>query len=221
MTRTTRPDQGRQQAIRAEQGDARRRYFDQRLNAVVVWVPQGDLYVSSNRNEVLSTVLGSCIAVCMHDPVAKLGGMNHFLLPAWHNNDRSESAIAMRYGSNLIGRLINHLLLRGAARERLEVKVFGGGNVLADSGNYGHANADFVEAFLDLEGFKIVARSLRGVKPRRLKFHPASGRALMSEGSAPLPSSSAAAAGRTPPQSGPEGRTPSIDVFDPRFLFLP
>ena len=146
--------------------------------ATMVWVAQADFYVTANPTEVLSTILGSCIAVCIHDPVAACGGMNHFLLPDAPVPTDGLPSIELRYGSYSIERLINAVLSRGGRRDRLEVKVFGGSNVLGTT-NIGHHNADFVEAYLEKEGLPIVARDLRGNAPRRIHYYPTTGLAKM------------------------------------------
>lgn len=146
--------------------------------SVMVWVAQADFYVTANPVEVLSTILGSCIAVCIHDPVAACGGMNHFLLPEAPTPTDGLPSIELRYGSYSIERLINAVLSRGGRRDRLEAKVFGGSNVLGTT-NIGHHNADFVEAYLEKEGVPIVARDLRGTAPRRIHYYPTTGLAKM------------------------------------------
>ncbi|MGQ0455835.1 MAG: chemoreceptor glutamine deamidase CheD [Hyphomicrobium sp.] len=193
----------------------RRIFFDSRLNSLVVWVCQGDYYVSSSPYEILSTVLGSCIAVCMRDPASGCGGMNHFLLPSGGRHDDAASGAALRYGSYSIERLTNALIARGALRERLEVKVFGGANMMSGGANYGHANADFVEAYLKREGLKVMARSLRGNQPRRLRFHPVSGKAQFYEGREIQCAEVAAQESRLALQLRGANVKSSIEIFDP------
>jgi chemotaxis protein CheD len=89
-----------------------------------VHVMQGEYCVSDDRNVILTTILGSCVAACMRDPEAQVGGMNHFLLPG--TDDRSQSCAAESYGVHLMELLVNDLLRHGARRERLEAKLFGG-----------------------------------------------------------------------------------------------
>lgn len=157
----------------------RRLQFDSELNALLVWVGQADYYVSSSPNEVIVTVLGSCIAVCMHDPVAGCGGMNHFLLPEDLGGHTGLPGLSMRYGSYSIERLVNTLISKGARRERLVAKVFGGANVITASSNVGHRNADFVEAYLQREQLKVTGRSLRGNQARKIRFFPTTGKIQM------------------------------------------
>ena len=142
-------------------------------NTIVV--VQGDHAVSRDPETVFSTVLGSCVAVCLHDPVATAGGMNHFLLPGEPANRQGRDI--ERYGVYLMEVLINDLMKIGARRERMQAKVFGGGNILRGLGNIGSANAEFARNFLRHEGIRVVAEDLGGERARRVQFWPASGRA--------------------------------------------
>lgn len=163
--------------------DGRRYFYDKRLNAIVVWVAQGEFYVTRRPYEVISTVLGSCVAVCMRDPITGYGGMNHFLLPFARREPTSAMTPdkMLRYGSYSIERLTNALVARGACRDAIEVKVFGGANVLRTGSNLGHQNADFVESYLKRERLRVVASSLRGDCPRRVRYFPSTGKAFISE----------------------------------------
>jgi chemotaxis protein CheD len=160
----------------------RKSHFDGKADATAMWIYQGDFYVSSRPDLFLTTVLGSCIAVCMRDPVVRCGGMNHFLLPDNEHMSGPSSGIALRYGSYSIERLINAILSRGGKRERLEVKVFGGANMPGGTGlNIGGRNADFIEHYFARERIAIAASDLRGVAPRKIRYYPTTGRAQMSE----------------------------------------
>ncbi len=162
--------------------DARRRYLDQGIGATVIQVLQGDCYVSAAPDEVLTTVLGSCVSACVRDPVARCGGMNHFLLPAGRERPVEDIAAAsLRYGSFAMEQLINTVMASGGHRERLEIKVFGGANVMRGMTAIGHRNADFVEEFLRSEGFEVAAQHLRGIWPRKIQFFPHSGQVRMRE----------------------------------------
>ncbi len=155
--------------------DGRRLRFDRKSNAFAVTVGQADFYVTSNPREYIETVLGSCIAVCMYDPAIRCGGMNHFVLPEEPGNRSNYPSLPLRYGAYSIERLVNALLGYGAHRKRIEAKVFGGGNVVSFGANVGHRNADFVEDYLDREGFTITARHLRGTTARKLRYFPTTG----------------------------------------------
>jgi len=130
------------------------------------------------------TVLGSCISACIRDPVAKVGGMNHFMLPenAGGGGDRwldPQVGLATRYGSFAMEKLINDLLKGGARRERLEIKLFGGGRILASQTDVGTRNIAFVHDFLSKEGYKAAAEDLGGSAPRMLAYFPRTGRACV------------------------------------------
>ena len=155
----------------------RQSHFDRSVDATAIWIFQGDFYVSARPDLFLTTVLGSCIAVCMRDPVAGCGGMNHFLLPDAENRSEHYPSLALRYGSYSIERLINAILSRGGRRERLEIKVFGGANVTGGTSDVGSRNVDFIEHYFAKERLPIRAADLRGNTPRKLRYFPTTGRA--------------------------------------------
>ncbi|KAB2943225.1 MAG: chemotaxis protein CheD [Hyphomicrobium sp.] len=138
-------------------------------------VMEGQFHVSDDPNLVLTTVLGSCVAACLRDPVARIGGMNHFLLPG--DGDRAQSRDAERYGVYLMELLVNGLMSRGAQRARLEAKLFGGARTIFKSSDVGKMNANFADHFLKNEGIAIVGASLGGKAGRRVEYWPVSGRA--------------------------------------------
>jgi chemotaxis protein CheD len=138
-------------------------------------VVQGECFVTDDPSVVLSTILGSCVAACMRDPAERVGGMNHFLLPG--TDGRSPSGEAERYGVHLMELLVNGLLRRGARRERLEVKLFGGAKTLHGLSDIGALNAMFARNFVRNEGIALVGASLGGERGRRVQFWPVSGRA--------------------------------------------
>jgi len=134
-------------------------------------------YLVVDNDTALVTVLGSCVAACIRDPLLKLGGMNHFLLPDGNVGDGAPA----RYGSYAMELLINDLLKRGAARNRLEAKVFGGANVLKGftSNPVGTRNAEFVRRYLEAERIPVVAEDLRGIHPRKVWYFPNTGRVVV------------------------------------------
>lgn len=158
-----------------------RRYRDPRFAEMAIKVFPGEHYVTGDRDEMLVTILGSCISACIRDPMTGIGGMNHFMLPNYAAGSWDSTSESMRYGNVAMERLINDILARGAVRNKLEIKVFGGGNVMGGTANIGHRNADFVEDYLAAESLPIVARHLRGSLPRRLHYFPASGRVMLQE----------------------------------------
>ena len=139
----------------------------------------GECYVTGG-NEVLTTVLGSCISACIRDPQLGVGGMNHFLLPVEPGAAPvadSALGLATRYGGHAMETLINGLLKRGARRERLEIKLFGGGKIMGGNVDVGKRNIDFIRDFLKIEGLHSVAEDLGDVFPRTVTYEPATGRA--------------------------------------------
>lgn len=159
------------------------RYWDPQLDAWTVKILPGEYYVTRG-DEAISTVLGSCISACVRDPVMNVGGMNHFMLPedasSGPNNWLDPSiGLATRYGSYAMESLINNLLKLGATRERLEIKVFGGGRVLSGMTDVGARNIAFVRGYIELEGYRIAAEDLGGTQPRKVVYFPASGRVRM------------------------------------------
>ncbi|MBS0410650.1 MAG: chemotaxis protein CheD [Proteobacteria bacterium] len=145
-----------------------------------VHVIQGEHAVSANPNALMTTVLGSCVAACIHDPVAGVGGMNHFLLAETADGARVREE-EMRYGAYAMEVLINGLMKLGARRERLEAKLFGGAKLFDGLNDVGAANAAFARRFLEDEGIPITAASLGGRRARRVEFFPATGRARQRE----------------------------------------
>ena len=138
------------------------------------YVVQGEYRVSGNPEEVFSTLLGSCVAVCLWDPAAKVGGMNHFLLPIGPEGGKD---CQMRYGVHAIEVLINALLRNGAHREGLRAKLFGGARISSRLRDVGAANASFAREYLSTEDIPCVAESLGGNTARRVVFRPSTGHA--------------------------------------------
>lgn len=136
-----------------------------------VHVIQGEFHVEDGADVVMTTILGSCVAACMRDPIARVGGMNHFLLPG------EAGDAGLRYGVQSMELLVNALLRKGARRERLEVKLFGGAHLFDGLSDVGGQNSAFAERFLRDEGLTYVGGSLRGDRARRIQYWPVSGRA--------------------------------------------
>ncbi|MGH8075112.1 MAG: chemoreceptor glutamine deamidase CheD [Lysobacter sp.] len=151
------------------------RYYDSALQTDAIKLLPAD-YVATGEPVALVTLLGSCVAACLYDPALKVGGMNHFMLPGEDSND-----ICGRYGAHAMELLINDLLKRGARRQRLLAKVFGGGNVL--SGFHvdpiGTRNARFVLEYLAAERIPVMAQDLGDIHPRKVCFFAQTGRTLV------------------------------------------
>lgn len=137
------------------------------LNGGQVHIAEGD--------QAITTILGSCVAVCLYDPVAKVGGMNHFLLPRCRGREPSP-----RFGDIAMRELLERTLLRGAQRGRLLAKVFGGACTMkAPSGRkpLGEENSDLALEFLAAERIPVQHRDVGGATGRKLVFRTGDGAA--------------------------------------------
>jgi chemotaxis protein CheD len=154
-------------------GEASFFFFDAHFKNDAVKVLPGEYYVDTEDMLVMTT-LGSCIAACLWDRSAKVGGMNHFMLP-------EGSGDSGRYGSYAMELLINEMMKRGATRQSMEAKVFGGGAVISgmNSINVGERNTNFVIDYLKTERIPIVSKDVMDVYPRKVCFLPASGKAMV------------------------------------------
>jgi chemotaxis protein CheD len=157
---------------------APRRFFDNATGAWMVKVLPGEFYVTSNPDEVLVTVLGSCVSACIRDSRAGIGGMNHFMLAQGQAGGWGGEINSTRYGNFAMEKLINELLKAGCSRNALEIKVFGGGNVITSRNPIGTQNSEFVLRYLESEGLGIAAQDLGGQYPRRIQYYPATGRVV-------------------------------------------
>ncbi|MBL4666807.1 MAG: chemoreceptor glutamine deamidase CheD [Sneathiella sp.] len=154
----------------------RQRYFDARKNHEVIRVLPGEHYVTENKGEMIVTILGSCVAACIRDPQTGVGGMNHFMLPESETGNWGSVSATMRYGNFAMETLINEILRTGCPRERLEVKLFGGGNVTPGRVKVGDMSGQFALNYLKYEGLHPAAYDLGGTVPRRIHFFPETGK---------------------------------------------
>ncbi|KMY86596.1 Chemotaxis protein CheD [Candidatus Paraburkholderia calva] len=155
-------------------------YFDNHFKKPGVKLRPNEFYMTSE-DMVLVTVLGSCVAACINDRTAGIGGMNHFMLPDDGADASSAASDSMCYGAYAMEVLINELIKRGGRRECFEAKVFGGGAVLAGitTINIGDRNSEFVHRYLALEKIRIVAEDLQGMYPRKVAFMPRTGQVMV------------------------------------------
>jgi len=138
----------------------------------------GDLRVS-REPLIVDTVLGSCIAACLYDPVNRVGGMNHFMLPESTDPKNPTSA---RYGVFAMELLINELMKAGALRRNFQAKIFGGGHVLKireSLDGVPQRNITFVKEFLDTERIPVMNEDVGGYQPRRVLFYTHTGKAMV------------------------------------------
>jgi chemotaxis protein CheD len=152
------------------------RFWEPDTRRWTVKILPGEFYVTRN-DEAITTVLGSCVSACIRDPVVRVGGMNHFMLPEDNSGSfRTPVGLATRYGSNAMESLINEVLRQGGLRERLEIKIFGGGRVLANMTDVGARNIEFVRNYLSTESLRANAQDVGGDEPRKVVYYPTEGR---------------------------------------------
>lgn len=153
------------------------RYWDRQNGLYAAKILPGQYYVTRH-NEVVVTVLGSCIAACIRDPQTGLGGMNHFMLPMHsplHGVDVDMSDAA-RYGNYAMELLINEILKHGGERRRLEVKLFGGGKIISQMTDVGLRNIEFANEYVQTEQLMLAASDLGDIHPRKVYYFPVTGR---------------------------------------------
>ncbi len=146
--------------------------FEKRFNKTMVVINPGEYYTSTD-NEIISTVLGSCIAVCLYDEVNNIAGMNHFMLVGDLRDERIFMEPSARYGIFAMEVLINDIIKKGGKKENLKAKVFGGGHVLnykTREGNVVDNNIRFAVTFLKLEKIPIVNQDVGGYQGRKILF---------------------------------------------------
>jgi chemotaxis protein CheD len=137
---------------------------------------QGDHIALDKPGTVVSTLLGSCIAVCLHDHDAHVGGMNHFLLGQPEAGQTVSTNEMQRYGVHAMELLINAMMKKGARRPGLRAHIYGGANIIAGLGSIGDANARFARRFVEMEGIMIGHVDVGGTHARRIEFMPFEGK---------------------------------------------
>ncbi len=154
------------------------RFWDKGFSQWSAKILPGEFYVSPG-GEVISTVLGSCISVCIKDKQTGVGGMNHFMLPSQEEHssvDWGSNSSAARYGNWAMEYLINEIMKNGGLKRNFEVKVFGGGQILANMTDIGQRNILFALDFLRREGLNPDACDVGDVYPRKVYFNVDTGK---------------------------------------------
>lgn len=156
-------------------GEASFFFFDHHFQSDAVKVLPGEYFVADH-DILIMTVLGSCIAACIWDAKAGVGGMNHFMLPEGDSSDTSG-----RYGSYAMELLINEMIKLGARKESMQAKVFGGGQVMAGftTMNVGERNTQFVLDYLHTERITVASKDVLDIYPRKVVFFPTTGKAMV------------------------------------------
>lgn len=159
------------------------RYLDRDHGIIAAKILPGEYYVT-NENELITTVLGSCISACIRDKELGIGGMNHFMLPETNEHKMQQGSDALignatRYGNYAMEHLINTILSNGGKRKNLEVKVFGGGKIIPTLSDVGERNVQFVLDYIDQEGLNLVSKDLGDIYPRKVIYFPKTGKVGM------------------------------------------
>ncbi|MGZ8380868.1 MAG: chemoreceptor glutamine deamidase CheD [Nitrospira sp.] len=155
-----------------------RRMRDHRFPYEVAAILPGEFFVSAEPM-IVYTVLGSCVSACIRDPLAGVGGMNHFMLPKPKEAGTDSWGESTRYGSYAMESLINEILKRGGVKSRLEVKLFGAGRIYEGTIDVGARNAEWVLEYVRMEGLTACKTDLGDVLPRKIYYFTESGRVLM------------------------------------------
>lgn len=145
------------------------------LERMALNIAPGEWHV--DRDKPISTLLGSCVAVCMYDEKLKVGGMNHFMLPTMKKREQNAEIDSVLSGDYAMEVLLNDMLARGASRARIKAKAFGGGTIISGvaASGIGRRNADFARQWLEREKIELIASDFLGPWARKLIFVPALG----------------------------------------------
>ncbi|MGM0369674.1 MAG: chemotaxis protein CheD [Bacillota bacterium] len=147
--------------------------FSHKFDRPMVEVFPGEYHISNQNNIVLTTLLGSCVAVCMLDRYNQVAGINHIMISKSANTEKMLLNQDSRYGIHAMELLINGMLKKGAQRSSLRAKIFGGGKVLnLNDKGVGYANIDFAVSYLKNENIPILARDTGGEEGRKIYFFP-------------------------------------------------
>lgn len=159
------------------------RYWDEQNNIPAAKITPGEHYVTG-KGELITTVLGSCITVCVHDVIQGIGGMNHFSLSSnptrVHSSQEFSSFDSLAIsGIAVMEKLVDSILTNGGKRKNLGVKVFGGADLEdADSG-VGEMNVSFIANYITKEKYCLQSFDVRGTYPRKVLYYPDTGRVLV------------------------------------------
>lgn len=155
-------------------------HFDRRFDKEISIIHPGE-YFSSDQDIIISTILGSCIAVALYDPEHRRGGLNHFMLPGELKGSSIFGDESGRYGMFAMELLINDLIKKGSRREAFVAKVFGGGHVLhtTSNGNIPDSNIKFALEFLKTERIPILSHDVGGTQARKVLFFPRTSQVLL------------------------------------------
>lgn len=158
--------------------------FHAKLNRPMIIIQPGEYYVTKE-DEVIATVLGSCISVCIKDERNHIGGMNHFMLPGDFRMEDVFGSNSARYGMYAMEMVMGDLIKLGGDRSNLTAKVFGGGHVLNSvakgANSVPSSNIEFIKAFLSMEGIPVVKSDVGGRHGRKVLYLPRAGKVYVKQ----------------------------------------
>jgi chemotaxis protein CheD len=155
--------------------------YNNKIKSYTITILPGEYY-ASNKNEIIYTILGSCISVVLYDPLLKIGGMNHFMLPEEGKKSDKDffETQSGRYGINAMELLINSLLKLGTTKSRITAKIFGGSKVLNVINekriSIADQNIDFAFKFMETENIPVVSSDTGGTNTRKILFYSGTGK---------------------------------------------
>jgi len=146
--------------------------FNEELNCYIHEIFTGECHATAGENVIYSTLLGSCISVCLKDSCNGVAGINHFMLPGKFSSNGRQSYNDVRYGWSAMETLIREMERLGARREHLKAKIFGGGEVLeVNLNNIARANVDFINSYIAEEKIPVEALDVGGNYGRKLFYY--------------------------------------------------
>ncbi len=156
------------------------RFYVRKRGELIAKILPGEYYVTSNE-EIISTVLGSCVSVCIRDSSRGIGGMNHFMLPEkkripGEHWDFHSSDVATRYGAYAMEHMINDIIKFGGNRKNFEIKICGGSRIIHTMTDVGAKNIIFIKDYLKTEGYSVTNEDVGGLHPRKVRYSPQTGR---------------------------------------------
>ncbi len=142
-------------------------------NLPIHFLYPAELYISKTPYQI-NTILGSCVAVCLFDPVTLIGGMNHFMLPYWNG----QGLASPKYGNIAIEKLVDKMISLGCNKNNLKAKIFGGGEVIETQVvqfHIGLRNIEVAKQILEEKKIPIIASSVGGKLGRKIEFITSTG----------------------------------------------
>lgn len=160
-----------------------KRFYDKKNNALIAKILPGEYYVTK-QNEIIATVLGSCVSVCIRDKKNGIGAMNHFMLPEAQGEKKSKWTASpvdqsARYGTYAMEHMINDLIKHGGKRNNFEIKMCGAGRIISSMADVGAKNIAFIKKFLHNEGYDVLSEDLGDIYPRKVRYCPMTGKLLI------------------------------------------